>query len=347
MCGVDEATGQHKHPSGLCFALPSNADSVLRIDPATQEVATLGDNLDSLKGDWKWHGGNLGDDGVIYGVPCNAKTVLRVDPKTSEVTTIGGPFGGRQKWYGGIKASNGSIYGVPHTATGVLKITPGNPGTCEVIGEGLPEGGWKWHGGTANGEGTVIYGFPNHADTVLRIDTRTDEVTTIGGGEVLKSGRHRKPQDGKYKYLGGAIGADGNMYCFPCDAERVMRVDTKTDEVVVVGPEFVYDTVGMCINKWQNGFRGRDGAVYAIPQRASGVLRVLPDPNGVDEPTVTMLECGAEFAKYSEGKDKFEGGVMGSDGCIYCIPLRAKRVLKVVPGPPVAGAPITQTGNSD
>ena len=53
------------------------------------------------------------------------------------------------------------------------------------------------------------------------------------------------------------------------------------------------------------------------------------------------------LCRYSEGKDKFEGGVMGSDGCIYCIPLRAKRVLKVVPGPQVAGAPVTQTGNSD
>ena len=30
-------------------------------------------------------------------------------------------------------------------------------------------------------------------------------------------------------------------------------------------------------------------------------------------------------------KDKFEGGVMGGkDGAIYCIPLRAKAVLRVI-----------------
>eukprot|EP00729_Bicosta_minor_P016895 gene16895-30830_t len=178
--GVDvppEFTGP-EHPAGLVFALPSNADSVL----PTQEVSTLGAEMSELKGDWKWHGGNLGNDGMIYGIPCNANAVVKVNPRTSEVTTIGGPWPGqpaRQRWYGGIKAANGSIYGIPHTATGVLKITPETQ-QVEIIGLGLPEGGWKWHGGIANAEGTVIYGFPNHSDTVLRIDTVTDTVTFVG-----------------------------------------------------------------------------------------------------------------------------------------------------------------------
>eukprot|EP00729_Bicosta_minor_P021098 gene21098-5295_t len=124
-------------------------------------------------------------------------------------------------------------------------------------------------------------------------------------------------EDGKYKYLGGALGSDGNMYCFPCDAERVLKYDTTTDVI-----------------SWQNGFQGRDGAVYAIPQRATGVLRVLPAaPGSADEPVVEVLECVGE-----ECKDKFEGGVMGADGCIYCIPLRAKRVYKVTPGPALSDA---------
>ena len=54
--------------------------------------------------------------------------------------------------------------------------------------------------------GTIIYGFPNHSDTVLKIDTTTDTCTFVGGPDVLKAGRHRVPQDGKYKYLGGALG---------------------------------------------------------------------------------------------------------------------------------------------
>lgn len=317
------------HPCGLIFCLPINADSVLRIDPATQEVSTIGG---PFTGDWKWHGGNLASDGMIYGIPANATQVIRINPRTSEVTMIGEVFEGRQKWYGGIMAANGSIYGIPHTATGVLKITPGT-GECIVIGEGLPAGGWKWHGGEATVDRTIIYGYPNNADTVLKVDTRTDTVTTIGSSNVLKSGRHRDDQ--KYKYLGGAIASDGNLYCFPCDAERVLRVNTRTDEVSTIGPEFLHSEVGLCVNKWQNGFSGRDGAVYGIPQRARGVVRVKPATNSEDEPEVTVLNCGDEFDAYSDGKDKFEGGVMGSDGCIYCIPLRAKHVLKVIPASPL------------
>ena len=87
---------------------------------------------------------------------------------------------------------------MPHTARQVLKIVP-STGEVTVVGPELPEGGWKWHGGTADPAGEIIYGFPNHADTVLRIDTRDDTVTTIGGPEVIKTGRHRVPADGKYK----------------------------------------------------------------------------------------------------------------------------------------------------
>ena len=72
--------------------------------------------------------------------------------------------------------------------------------------------------------------------------------------------------------------------------------------------------------------------MYAIPQRARGVLRIAPGADGA-EPEVTVLDCGTDFEKYSDGKDKFEGGVLGHDGCIYAIPLRAKKVLKIIPSP--------------
>eukprot|EP00928_Gymnodinium_smaydae_P005669 TRINITY_DN11936_c0_g1_i1.p1 TRINITY_DN11936_c0_g1~~TRINITY_DN11936_c0_g1_i1.p1 ORF type:complete len:457 (-),score=94.72 TRINITY_DN11936_c0_g1_i1:52-1371(-) len=303
------------------YCMPSNADQVLCINPAEQSVHAFGE---PEPGDWKWHGGNLGNDGNIYGIPANATQVLKIDPRTKEVTKFGGPWPERQKWYGGVKAANGSIYGIPQCARGVLKIVP-ETGECSVLGD-LGEGGWKYHGGLATPDGLIVYGIPCNADSVLKIDTRTDTVTTIGHG--LKSGRHRN--DDKYKYLGGGIGGDGKVYFFPSDAERVLCVDPATDECKLIGPEFME---GM--NKWQNGFACRDGAVYAIPQRAHGVLRIAPAPSGSGEDAeVTRLDCGID----PEMVDKFEGGVMGGDGCVYCIPLRAKRVVKIVPGPAVSGA---------
>ncbi|CAL1172126.1 unnamed protein product [Cladocopium goreaui] len=264
---------------GCLYCMPSNADTVLCIDPDKQQMMTIGG---PLEGDWKWHGGNLGDDGNIYGIPANATQVLKVDPRTKEVEMFGGPFEGRQKWYGGLKSTNGCIYGIPQNASGVLKIDP-ERGECSILGD-LGHGGWKYHGGVVAGDGSLIYGIPCNSDSVLKIDTMTDSITQIGHG--LKSGRHR--DDDKYKYLGGGVAADGKVYFFPSDAERVCCVDPVTDEVKLIGPIFLEGQ-----NKWQNGFSARDGAVYAIPQRAHGVLRINPAPEGGDA-EVSTLDCGID-----------------------------------------------------
>lgn len=47
------------------------------------------------------------------------------------------------------------------------------------------------------------------------------EIHTIGN--ALRSGSHRT--DGKYKYLGGAVGVDGKVYFFPSDSDFVLQVD--------------------------------------------------------------------------------------------------------------------------
>ena len=199
----------------------------------------------------------------------------------------------------------------------------------------LPTGQWKWHGGLRAGD--KIFGFPNNADSVLVIDCRNCRIYTIDS-MILKSGRHRIPQDDCYKYLGGSTTLDERYaYLFPCDAERVLRINCITDELCHIGPHLLDGA-----NKFQNGFVGRDGCVYGIPQRASGVLRITPHtllsrssslekltPKDDDDDIVELMDCGPDLIGV---KDKFEGGVMGSDGCIYCIPLRAKTCVKIVPG---------------
>eukprot|EP00968_Pinguiococcus_pyrenoidosus_P007255 scaffold482_cov247-Pinguiococcus_pyrenoidosus.AAC.4 len=79
-------------------------------------------------------------------------------------------------------------------------------------------------------------------------------------------------------------------------------------------------------NKWQNGFMGSDGCVYGIPQNWPGVLRI-----DMETEEVTAL---GEY----EGKDKWEGGVVDREGNLWCMPLRAKKVLRVAPpGRPKTG----------
>ena len=51
-------TTSNRRLKQLRYCMPSNADTVLCIDPDKQQMMTIGG---PLEGDWKWHGGNLGD----------------------------------------------------------------------------------------------------------------------------------------------------------------------------------------------------------------------------------------------------------------------------------------------
>ena len=74
-------------------------------------------------------------------------------------------------------------------------------------------------------------------------------------------------------------------------------------------------------NKWQNGFVGRDGFVYAIPCDADAVLRI-------DPATDDVTTFGGPLPP---GREKWEGGVVGRDGVMYCMPQQCKYALKIDP----------------
>lgn len=320
-----ETGGGSSYPAGCCLALPCNQASILKINPATHDVYAFGQAVLQRCGatNWLYHGGNLApSNGWVYAIPANAERVLKFHPFTDEVQLIGPRFPGKAKWYGGIMGSDGCIWGIPHNHSHVLRIDP-RTDQVTLLGQGrsdedrqpLPDGRWKWHGGLRAGD--KIIGFPNNSDSVLVINCSDQHVYTIGDASILKSGRHRIPQDNRYKYLGGALTQDGRFaFLFPCDAERVLRVNCEEDQLSLVGPLLLEGE-----NKFQNGFVGRDGALYGIPQRSCGVLRIVPrsDPEGEDH--VDLMDCGEALVGV---KDKFEGGVLGADGCIYCIPLRGK-----------------------
>lgn len=223
--------------------------------------------------------------------------------------------------FGGIIGSDDCIYGIPHNQTGVLKIDPATDEVSVLMqdnDEPLPPGQWKWHGGLAASD--KIFGYPNNADEVLVVNVKEQRVYTVGDASILQSGRHRIPQDGRYKYLGGSLSPDEKYtYLFPCDAERVLKINNETDELELIGPLLLDGE-----NKYQNGFVSDiDGCLYGIPQRATGILRIDPTDDHVD-----VMSCGE---KMMNTKDKFEGGVMGADGSMYCIPLRTKTCVKIIP----------------
>merc|ERR1712187_424488 len=141
------------------------------------------------------------------------------------------------------------------------KIDPSTD-TVSFIGPEL-RGRRKWHGGVTCGD--YVVGIPNHADSVLRINTRTGEVDTIG---PTLSGEEFGYLEGRYKYLGGVQRGDA-VYFMPGFALRVMKVVPAIGAVSLVGK-----SLGDTKNKWQNGYLGPDNAVYGIPVNNKSILRI-------------------------------------------------------------------------
>ena len=306
--------------NGDMFGIPSNADCIMRISKEG-EVSTFGDRK-MLSGFWKWHGGVLAQNGNLYGCPCNADRVLKIVPETLEVSLCGDAYVDKFKWYGALVGHDGCMYCIPNCASSVLRFDPVTE-TTSLLGT-LPKGGFKWHGGAVGGDGN-IYGVPAHATSVLKIVVATGEVKQIGQGLP----------DTKYKWGGACANKRGELIFFPSDAGRVLKVNPWTEEVKMIGPEFEGK------NKWQNGFLGRDLAVYGLPCNASSVLRIS------DDDQVTTV--GGPW----EGVEKWEGGVMipdqnGLARIIVAVPQQASRTLKIIPGPsPPLDAPKTEKRSDD
>eukprot|EP00976_Prorocentrum_cordatum_P011112 223588-Prorocentrum_minimum.AAC.2 len=65
------------------------------------------------------------------------------------------------------------------------------------------------------------------------------QVSLFGFGKLEDSAVRANGKGGaRYKYGGGVLAPDGRIYCFPSDADRVLRIDPATDEAQCIGPSF-------------------------------------------------------------------------------------------------------------
>ena len=299
---------------GAVFCIPACGDGVLRIS-ADGEVTILA--VGTLPRDeWMWHGGALAADGCIYCIPANAPRVLRIDTVACTVSLIGPELqsGVRNKWYGGIKAHDGTIWGMPYNASTLLKIVPSTGEVVELgsfgVGDGTPscETGWKWHGGSRSGN--FIIGIPSHARHVLRIAPGggaggTDAIDLLGG-----------PFDGRYKWGGATTDREGIVWAIPSDVDYALRIDPSSGEVAVRPftplPAHQYCTLLLAPVLHTDTLASRLSA-----HNIAGALQVdrLPLP-----------------VEHDVGwKNKWQGGVLGVDGNVYCIPCDASQVLAILP----------------
>jgi hypothetical protein len=339
---------------GYLWAIPSWAPSVLCVDldaywGRRQPTTASGDSSAPNAGDivqlidlpndhpkgmqWQWHGAGMNhQQTALYCIPSNAQHVLKVDMITKTTSLIhidvdrtkypNMRLDMANKWYGGITGDDNCVYGIPYRSCAVLRIDC-NRDTATLMGPDYGIDKYNWHGGVlVRGK---LYAHPSHADTVLVIDTTTsnnninDNVAAYNDDRCTELPIERATYDvdtrNNYKWLGGSIGVDGNIYCPACDTSSILKIDTQTNKVTTFG------FAGTDKNKWQGGILGRDGCVYCIPASGRQVLRI----STAGDNAVQLI---GDLPAY---KDKWQGGHAGLDGSLYFIPENGFRVLKVTP----------------
>lgn len=282
------ATGSSESAAAAIYCIPQSAWHVLKIDTTT-DTCSFVKSEQPLKGKYKWYGGILAcKDNAIYGIPYNAKQVLRIS--CQDQITLHGNFKGDHKWHGAsavaVSASEGgTIVCVPANSNSVLCIEPSSnsnndddtapPILYELLsdviqtGRHRKDGNYKYLGSCASTENECVYCFPSGAEYVLKVNTYTKTVETIGPNLVEKE---RIVQN---KWQNGMILGDAGdtIYAIPLAAESVLRIRTGNNEVTTWMLPRPFD--GMA--KWDGAVvvaSTANNSIYCMPNNHKAVLRI-------------------------------------------------------------------------
>ena len=257
---------------GNIYAIPANAEQVLRVDTKALTVSLIGPKLHpGLKN--KWYGGIMAPDGSIWGIPYNAPACLKIVPETGEITEVGDFGAGGWKWHGGCRCGD-HIIGIPSHAEQVLRITP-TTGELTLL-DGRYEGKYKWGGCVADAEG-IVWGVPSDHDHVIRVDPvggTTELLPEVARG-VEGSWSRWVGSEYRNKWQGGVYSkADGQVYCIPCDAAQILVLNPRTRALSMLGE------LGDARHKFQGCATGPDGTIWALPESCPHIMRITPHGTG-------------------------------------------------------------------
>ena len=144
---------------------------------------------------------------------------------------------GRDKFLGG-EVGNGNVYCVPGTARYCLRINTETlqcetvgPFLSDVVKSSLKRNEFKWLRAIRDRNG-ILWGLPSNANRVIKITpprgTEAEKFEFVG--PELCPGTI-------WKWHGAQLASNGKIYAIPCNALRVLCVNTETGEVKMIGDE--------------------------------------------------------------------------------------------------------------
>ena len=204
--------------------------------------------------------------------------------------------------------------------------------TCKappIIGTSLGGGGsLDFYGGQFGRDGK-LYLTPRAAGRVVCFDPATGISNDIGDQFVAYDPASQKgmtPDEleklswADAKWIGSQLANDGCIYALPGKATRALRINPAQGTATEFGDDCASLASGIEF-PWHETVLGGDGNLYGIPLNAPCVLRLDP-----------VTGRATTFGSLEKGGDKYISGILSpTDGCIYCPPGRASRILKIDP----------------
>ena len=243
-----------------------------------------------------------------YSIPYAATSVVRTDPRDDSQTlySVNGISTSNQKWVGAVYASNKRIYAAPHAANGPLIINTEDPSNVTVdyinVGYGLQARGIALQD-NGNGSGAAY-------------------MTSYSGSESVK----------KFTFdsSGNESAVTSINYTVPTDPYETARGSLVTNDEAVF--PFIYRSYWGAVN-------GGNDKIYGIPYGASQVQVIDlnndtisfidTDLTGLADYDTTTSASTDFYYLRSPQWNKYKGGVLASNGCIYSHGTHARGVLKI------------------
>jgi hypothetical protein len=308
----DEIQGHRKWSTfvdgkdGFLYGIPYFARRVVKFNPLDKSFTEIGPDLGD--GEMKWMCGVRANNGRIYCAPFGADHILKIDTIQGTVETLDNvelPETGDWLWASGALAADNNIYYMPDSARRIMKLNSDND-SLSSVGDDLGEGGFKYSG-TVVGNDKCLYGIPYLATRVVKYNPADPDTKFRVGDEAERA----------FCCWNGVLGGDGYIYAAN-GAGQVLKIDTTSNNHTWIGDQ-IYSGLG---HGWGHPIVGVDKCIYWPPFNANRVLKF--DPGTQRLPWLVGDDLG-------EGRDKWLGGALATDGVFYCIPSTSTQVLAIDP----------------
>jgi hypothetical protein len=127
-------------------------------------------------------------------------------------------------------------------------------------------------------------------------------------------------EDG-HKWRCGVLANNCSIYCAPCRADHILKIDTIQGTVETLDNVRLPETGD---HLWESGALAPDNSIYYMPANARRIMRLNPDND-------SLSSVGDDLGI---GYGKYRGTVVGNDDCVYGIPYFAPYIVKFDPANP-------------